>query len=351
MYKILFLISTVIFLSSCKVKQEKSTASHIQNPILASQEKPDFSIAFGSGNNQKKDNPFWEAISKQQPNIWIWGGDNIYCDTEDMNTLAKCYAVQKNKLDYQNFIKQVPIIGMWDDHDYGVNDGGAAYPQKDASQQLFLDFLDVPKTDSRRQQKGTYHSKTYVVGKHKVKIILLDTRYFRTPLTKDNTTKKRYKPNTYGEGTMLGEAQWKWLENELKTSDAAYNVINSSIQFLSNQHGYEAWGNMPHEVDRMEKIITESNAKGVFILSGDRHISEVSSKQIGTTKYKLVDFTSSGLTHAYYNFKQEENPYRVSKVVHQKSYGLVKFDFENQKVIFEMWGENNKLLEYYTMQY
>ena len=350
MYKILFLLIPVSFLFSCKVKQEKSTASHIQNQTPTYQIKSDFTIAFGSGNNQRKDNPFWDAILKQQPNIWIWGGDNIYCDTENMSTLAKCYAVQKNKPDYQNFIKQVETIGVWDDHDYGRNDGGAAYPKKEASQQLFLDFLDVPKTAARRQQKGTYYSKTYTVGTHKIKIILLDTRYFRTALTKDNDSKKRYKPNTYGEGTMLGDTQWEWLQNELNNSDADYNVINSSIQFLSNQHGYEAWGNMPHEVVKLEKMIVDSRAKGVFILSGDRHISEVSSKQIGAKKYELVDFTSSGLTHAYYNFKQEDNPYRVSKVVHQKSYGLVKFDFENQKVIFEMWGEGNVLLASYVMQ-
>ena len=348
MRKILFLFILVFLLYSCKVKQEKPIVSQSQEQALVPHTNTDFSIAFGSGNNQKKDNPFWDAIIKKQPNIWIWGGDNIYCDTEDMNTLAKCYAVQKNKPDYQNFIKHVETIGMWDDHDYAMNDGGAEYPQKEASQQLFLDFLDVPKTDSRRQQKGTYYSKTYTVGNHKIKVILLDTRYFRTPLTKDNDTKKRYKPNTYGQGTMLGETQWKWLKKELENSDADYNVINSSIQFLSYKHGYEAWGTMPHEVAKLEELIVNSKAKGVFILSGDRHISEVSSKQIGESKYELIDFTSSGLTHAYYKFKQEENPYRVSKVIHQKSYGLVKFDFKNNTVIFEMWGENNELLESYT---
>jgi len=343
MKRFIILLSLLGFFS-CQTKQAVITGT--TNNIKA-YKNHNFTIAFGSGNNQKKDNPFWADILNHKPNVWIWGGDNIYCDTDNMAVLAKCYHTQKNKTDYQNFKKNIPIIGVWDDHDYGVNDGGAEYPQKDASQQLFLDFLDVDKNDLRRKQKGTYTSNSYSIDGKKIKIILLDTRYFRTALTKDTKTKKRYKPNTNKKGTMLGEAQWKWLEETLANSTADYNIIKSSIQFLSDQHGYEAWGNMPHEAKKLENIILKSKAKNVIILSGDRHISEISSKKIGQKNYNLIDFTSSGLTHAYTKFTKEFNPYRVSKVVHQKSYGLVKFDFKKELVIFEMWGEDMHLLETY----
>ncbi|WP_435254468.1 hypothetical protein [Tenacibaculum sp. A30] len=33
-----------------------------------------FTIAFGSCNNQKLDNPFWQDIVSLQPDVWIWGG-------------------------------------------------------------------------------------------------------------------------------------------------------------------------------------------------------------------------------------------------------------------------------------
>ena len=252
-------------------------------------------------------------------------------------------------IDYKNFIKQTDIIGVWDDHDYGMNDGGEEYPQKVASQDIFLDFLDVLCLSKRRKQKGTYHSKLYEVSDKTLNIILLDTRYFRSALTADKKSRKRYKPNAKGEGTMLGTAQWQWLENELNNSTADYNIIVSSIQFLSKEHGFEAWGNMPHEVEKLEKMIVASNAGSVFILSGDRHISEVSKKEIGNKNYPLIDFTSSGLTHAYTKFTKEKNKYRVSEVIHQKSYGLVKFNFVTNEVIFEMWGEERQLLDSYRM--
>lgn len=354
----IILIGILFLIISCKTTQPKVVKEN-ENPTNTQTEtvehsnihESDFTIAFGSCNDQKKENPFWGQISKHSPDVWIWGGDIIYCDTENMDTLAKCYQTQKNNPAYKKFIKTTDVIGVWDDHDYGVNDGGEEYIKKKASQDLFLDFFDVLCLDERRSQKGTYHSEVYEIGKKKVKIILLDTRYFRTALTKDNETHKRYKPNNYGEGTILGEAQWDWLENELSHSKADYHIINSSIQFLSNQHGYESWGNMPHEVDNFEDMIVKTKAKNVIFISGDRHISEVSVKEIRKIKYPLIDFTSSGLTHAYTGFKSEENPYRVSKVIHQKSYGLIKFDFDAKKISFEMWGENNSLLDSYLAQF
>lgn len=311
-------------------------------------EKTNFTLAFGSCNNQQIDNPFWDDILRHQPDIWIWGGDIIYSDTEDMNMLAKNYAIQKNKPTYQNFIKNTSVLGTWDDHDYGVNDGGNSYPKKRESQQLFLDFLDVPKNDVRRKQDGVYHRETFTIGKNKIKIILLDTRFFRSDLTVDDETDKRYKPNNNGQGTMLGTVQWQWLEKELRHSDANYHILMSSIQFLSDQHGFETWGNMPHEVERMEKLIVDSKAKGVIILSGDRHISEISKKEIGPNNYPLIDFTSSGMTHSYTRFSGETNPYRISDVVFQKSYATMKFDFITGKVLLEMWGENKELLDSYV---
>lgn len=332
-----FKIFILLFLSisSCNTKKE------IQ----------EFVIAFGSCNNQILENTLWEEIKKNEPDVWIWGGDNIYSDTEDMNYLKQNYLRQKRKKDYTDFIKNVDVLGTWDDHDYGMNDGGFEYIKKEESQQLFLDFMDVKKNDKRRLQKGVYFSKEYKFNEKSIKIILLDTRYFRTALTPDNETDKRYKPNEYGEGTILGETQWEWLKNELKNSTSSFNIIVSSIQFLSFEHGFETWGNMPHEVDKLENLITSTKAKNVIILSGDRHISEISKKQIEGNSYPLIDFTSSGLTHSYTDFNEEINPYRVGNVISKKSFGILKFERNSNAIRMEARGENNVIYEFYLQNY
>lgn len=343
--KTLLIILSIFLYISCG-KNHKP-----QNIIDKQASKNDFTIAFGSCNNQAIPNPFWKQLQEQKPDVWIWGGDIIYSDTEDMNVLKSNYDLQKANVDYDVFTKSTHLMGTWDDHDYGMNDGGIEYRMKKESQQLFLDFMNVSENDVRRKREGIYYSELFNKGKYTVKVIVLDTRYFRTNLLKDATGKKRYIPNHDTSVNILGKLQWEWLENELSTSMADYNIIKSSIQFLSSIHGFESWGNMPSEQKKLEDMIVSSKAKGVIMLSGDRHISEFSVKKIGKDSLPLMDFTSSGLTHSYQGFNGEENPYRVGEVVFQKSYGLLKFDFDKKLVELQMWGENKQKLQTYQLKF
>lgn len=297
----------------------------------------EISIAVGSCNQSGIQNDLWDDISQLDPNAFVWGGDIVYADTDDMNILRSKYTQQNNVPGYKKLAKKIKILGTWDDHDYGLNDGGVHFKAKRESQKEFLDFLGVPKESPRRSQEGVYSSETFSAGEHSVKLIILDTRYFRSDLVRDSLDKKRrYTPNTYGKGTVLGDIQWAWLEQQLLESTADFNLIISSIQFLSSKHGFESWGNFPHEIDRLEKLLVDTQAKNVIIVSGDRHISEFSKKTIPGLEYPLVDFTSSGLTHYYADFKEEFNPHRVGEVLADKSFGLLEFDFDSNSVQFSM---------------
>ena len=321
--------------------QTKETATTEQDSI-------DFIVAFGSCNKQNSNQPLWSAMAKQNPDIFIWGGDNIYADTDDMDEMKAMYQTQLNKPDYANFSEQIDhkIYGVWDDHDFGKNDAGSEWPHKVESQQLFLDFMGVDSTSVRRQRQGTYHAENLTIADKTLKLILLDTRYFRSPLQEDKETKKRYKPWQNGEGTLLGETQWEWFENQLKNSSADYHIIMSSIQVWSDEHGWETWGNFPHEVEKLKELLNTHTPNNLIILSGDRHISEFSSQKLETYGYPIFDFTSSGLTHAYTKFSKEANTDRVGKVVAQESYGLLKYDFDNNLVTMEMRNEDSVLQEH-----
>jgi alkaline phosphatase D len=312
-------------------------------------ENSDFTIAFGSCNNQFLVNNLWHEIDKHNPNIFIWGGDVIYSDTDHPQVMVKNYDILLQNEQYKMFKQKYEILGTWDDHDYGKNDGGANYPMKEKSQELFLNFLDVPLNDPRREQKGIYFAKNYIVKDKMIKVIILDTRFFRSDLKKAVDGKKKYIP--LSGGTMLGEKQWEWLAGELNNSKADFHIIMSSVQVWSNQHGFETWGNMPDEVKKLDLLFSNSKAKNIILLSGDRHISEISAKKIQGMNYPVIDFTSSGMTHAYTSFKGEPNPFRLSEVVFQNNFGILQFDLDNNKVLMEIRGEKNKLLQSYSQVY
>jgi len=326
---------TGLLITSCKNAQVISSQAIDTDKTL-------YTIAFGSCNRQDSRQPLWQPILQHHPDLWIWLGDNIYADTHDMQAMEAMYLYQKSLPEYQALYGTTPVIGIWDDHDYGMNDGGKYYSKKDESRDLMLDFLDVPQDASVRNRKGGYSS--YMFGKpgQQVKVILLDTRYFRDTLETATDGIKLYKPSE--EGDILGEDQWQWLEEELANSTAQIHVIGSSIQVISAEHGYEKWANFPTARQRLFDLVASTQAKGVFFLSGDRHIGEISKYNHPGIDYPLYDITSSGLTHTWREAREEENPYRLGELVIALNFGVIEIDWEQQpvEVTFSIMGENNK---------
>lgn len=285
-------------------------------------------LAFGSCNDQKVDQPLWDKIAAQKPKVWIWLGDNIYANTDDTTQLRSAWNIQLSKPGYVAFAKTTKIIGTWDDHDFGQNNIGKNYKEKIASQQMLLDFLGEPKDSPRRQQEGVYTSYTYGPWGKQVKIILLDTRYNR---------------DDYGrKGDVLGEAQWKWLENELATSKAQINLVCTSIQFTPNRALYELWKRFPSSKKRLEELIVKTNPSGLIFLSGDVHHSEFLRGEIEGLSYPVYEFTSSGMTHynkVYHAFNKRKT---IGKIYYGKSYGIIDFDWGPQPAVsFKIMDENN----------
>jgi alkaline phosphatase D len=306
--------------------------------VLQAQEKSLYRMAFGSCNRQDAPQPLWKPILADRPDLWIWMGDNIYGDSPVMDTLLAKYNRQNANPDYQLLKASTPIIGVWDDHDYGINDGGKNYAQKKASRDLMFDFLTVPKDAPERKQEGGYAAHTYGEGEHQVKVILLDGRYFRDTLMRVDRV---YQINSTRQ--ILGDAQWKWLENELKTSAARVNFIVSGIQFLPTEHAYEKWANFPQEREKLLDLIASSSVQNPILMSGDRHIAEIMKLVDSRFPEGIYEVTASGLTHTWSGIAEEKNSFRVSDLIAKLNYGLASFDWKNDAVVVEIKGENGRV--------
>lgn len=314
-----------------------------------SQEKEIFKIAFGSCSYQDHPLPIFNNIVEHQPDLFIFLGDNIYGDTDNMDTLRAKYNRLYNKSSFQNLKQSTDIIATWDDHDYGWNDAGKYYKYKEESKDIFLSFFEEPKDSERREHEGIYHSYTYEKNGKTIQIIMLDVRTFRDDLKWYNGEfdhdrryfyEMPYAPhNPSSKSTFLGDEQWKWLEGELR-KPADVRIIGSGTQFGIEFNGYEAWANFPHEQQRFLDLIKATKANGVLFISGDVHYAEIS-KLTSNDVYPIYDITSSGLSSTWHFATPNSN--RIEGPVMENHFGVLSIDCtpETPVIKAEIWDIND----------
>lgn len=311
-------------------------------------------IAFGSCADQDRPQPIWDAILAYRPELFIFAGDNVYGDfrTPDAAALKRAYDKAATVEGYRRLRETVAHLAIWDDHDYGQNDGGAAFPHKAQSKDLFLDFWKVPADDVRRQREGLYDSRIYGPSGMRVQVILLDTRWFRSPLKptdkRDAPGKERYVPDPDPAKTVLGEAQWAWLAGELR-KPAEVRLVVSTIQVLAEGHGWERWGNFPLERQKLFDTIRESGARGVVLLSGDRHIGALYKDSVPGLG-ALYELTSSGLNKTY-PFSTEAGPNRIGPLYAAANFGVVDIDWWARTVGLALRDESGTVRRSLTLTF
>jgi len=322
-------------------------------------------IAFGSCAREYRPQPVWEDIVAHDPDLFLFIGDNQYSDLHpspeggrrqmrpvtDIARIQEAYGDLGAQAGWALINEQCPVLATWDDHDFGKNDGGAEYPLKAESQRLFMDFYGIPADHPMRTREGVYSSRMFGPEGRRVQVILLDTRYHRDPIDRNPRGRVNglgpYVPTTDESRTMLGEAQWSWLAEQLERP-AEVRIIGTSVQVIADEHGWETWGNMPHERRRLYELIDAKDASGVVFLSGDRHLMEISRHAPGVegAPYAMWDFTSSGMTEEGERVVRDPNSDRVGPVRRTLNYGLVRLNWgeEDTEIVLEGRGFEGELL-------
>lgn len=308
-----------------------AVAGEVAAPPVVDPERPDradFRLAFGSCSRHDHPQTVWGAVRGLRPDAFVWLGDVIYADGKlkdgtrtyyGNDAHRRMYAAQSAHPEYAALARETRVLGTWDDHDFGFNNAGSEWGEKIFAQRAFLDFLGEPEASPRRRRPGVYESYTFRgLGRdasRSVRLVLLDTRYFKT------------------DETVLGEEQWRWLERVLlggegegsssganpganRGDDESFvppddvapvdlTIVGSSIQVHPDTQtlleglarGIESWNAHPREKRRLLDLVARSRAATVF-LSGDVHHAEiVTAPPACELPGELVELTSSGMTH------------------------------------------------------
>ena len=230
------------------------------------------------------------------------------------------YGILSCKKEFRELLNSTHVIATWDDHDFGMDDAGMEYPMKKASKNMFLEFWKEPKNSDRYKHDGVYTSYCYGDSAHRVQVILLDLRSFRTAML---GKEDHYHINYDTAAAIMDSAEWAWLHQEL-LKPARIRVIGSSVQFGTEHNGWETWSNFPLQQKKMFDMIKETKAAGVLFISGDVHYAELSMRKINGL-YPIYDMTSSGLTQV--ELHARPNQYRIHAPINTRNFGMLDIDW------------------------
>lgn len=312
-------------------------------------------LAVGSCSVEEAPQHHWDVIASEDPEAFLFIGDNVYADygfDEDgegerregsPDDVRAAYDLLASHPEFQRFRAAIPILATWDDHDYGRNDGTARFEHKLASEEIFEDFWELPDDDPRRSRPGVYGVET-IEGKGTIQVILLDTRFFRSPFGLPPDI-PGYGPNPDPDATMLGEEQWAFLREALQ-HDADIRILATSIQLVADRHHFERWGHLPHERRRLFALLTETGAEGLIVVSGDRHRGAMYLLDDGSTPYPLFEITASGLNNQRPGPDQEEaDSWRLGPLSRGDHYGLITVDWEEEELTLQLKDMQRTVLQ------
>jgi alkaline phosphatase D len=335
-----------VYANNTKVNLPYETSFSSKKLWQYREDAPDFKVSFGSCSyiaEPEVDRPgkpygsgysIFESINKTNPDIMIWGGDNIYLrevDYDNTTGIYQRYSHTRSIKEMQPLLAKTQNYAIWDDHDYGPNDSDRSYYLKHVTQKAFKDFwanktfgMDV------NQQEGIFTTFSW----SDTQFFLLDDRYFRSP--NDRIT---------GEKRMLGKDQLEWLIDALVSSKASFKIIVVGGQVINESPNTENFAAFPEEKSTLLKEIAANKIKGVLFLSGDRHFTELSMLP-REQNYPLYDWTvsplTSGTSSKEYANKNKNNYQIESSDFYEHNFGNLEFSGskENRQVKLILYSAN-----------
>lgn len=292
---------------------------------------------------ERPDSPVMRRLAEEEADLFLMIGDNVYGDVNagsgvhnqaTLDELRESFSQLAARPDFRAVRARHPMMVAWDDHDYGANDAGREFPFRRLAERIHEKFwgLDVQEPGT---WPGTYHARVFGSEGRKLQVIVLDTRFFRSGLTPTDARgepgRERYLPSSASDQDMLGDEQWRWLEQQLEVP-ADLRLIVSSIQVLpTDGHGWEAWSRLPDEQARLFGLIGRTGAGGVVFVSGDRHAAFLYRDE-AVLPYPVFELTASSMNVSSGGLTAEMDPAQLGPGYRPENFGVIEVDWQARTV-------------------
>ena len=227
----------------------------------------------------------WQKVENEKPDFIIYMGDSVYSDTAT-NSLFK--TPSKPDVAYERYITTlrtlrlyhqqtlVPIFNIWDDHDFGWNNGDARHPYKDYMQKMFRLFF--PQRAGFELSLGPGVSFAETLGN--VRYIFTDDRSFRSYDAASNQ--------------LFGPEQRTWILSQLMWADGPAVLICGSQFFGFDRSSDSVSDSHPNDFLWLMKVL-ETFKHPVFFMDGDVHYSRLERLSTNYIGYETFQLTSSAI--------------------------------------------------------
>lgn len=221
----------------------------------------DLVLALGSCMRVGTNGAVFDAIRAVTPDLFVIDGDFHYANIGDADPDAfrEVMGLNLSEPGPSALFRSVPIGYVWDDHDYGGNNGDSTSPTRSTALSVYRQL--VPSYLSNGPDDPIYQA--FDIGD--VRVILTDVRSARSPAEMPDDEHK----------TMLGSEQRDWLLSELLAARDTHALtiwVNPVPWIGEATPGGDSWDGYTTERATIADFIAANGIDRLLMLSGDAHM-------------------------------------------------------------------------------
>jgi alkaline phosphatase D len=194
------------------------------------------------------------------------------------------YALYRSDPNLREAHRLFPWIITWDDHEVQNDYAGVNPPDTQQTREEFAarraaaykahyEWLPMPISEAK--SNGVYRSLSFGPLAH---FMVLDERQFRDPDPCGGGVKAPC-AEYLAERTMLGAAQERWLERELRSSRSRWNVVANQVMMTTvdqttgpnSTYNMDHWDGFETARRRMVSTLRDTRAANPIVITGDIH--------------------------------------------------------------------------------
>lgn len=222
----------------------------------------------------------WAQLESQRPDAIFMIGENLHREQTagavTPDDLWKGYVETRTELPIFKADPLIPIIAVWNDHDYGKNGGDRTFAYKNESSDIFLTFFAQRKPAPGFERGPGIAAWWNAFGVH---FAFLDDCSFRSPDRVD-----------LPDQTHFGSDQEKWLNDHLTGVKDSVFLVSSDLFFGKEGAEPSFENDHPRRFQRQVEEWRQVKEPLVFV-SGESHLKDlvkVPAERLGYTTFEVV---------------------------------------------------------------